>query len=219
MKKNILGKVTAFILLLILAACSSTDVRGVWRDENYSGGSLKKVLVVGVFANDLVRRSSEDEFVNRFREKGIEAVASYRIFPLAALAEQQEIKDKVRGQDFDSIIISRVVDKRQVESIESRPVYAVPTGYYRRWDAYYDYSVGYITSPGYATPLIIGSSTDYVKTRDVYQVETNVYTVADENLILSIMSDTYSGLPYEALVRDFVKTVMGQLDKNSMLAR
>ncbi|MBI5557822.1 MAG: hypothetical protein HY885_09310 [Deltaproteobacteria bacterium] len=214
-------KKTTFVALLLIlafvAACSTTAVTGTWRDDNYAGGPVKKVLVVGMFNNDVVRRTSEDEFVARLREKGVEGVASYRIFPLNPGTPAEEIGAKIKNSDFESMLISRVVDKKQVQEIYPGGVYS-PYGYSRRWDNYYDSCLEYIYSPGYRSPIIVMDNPDHAAKRQIYMIETNLYSVRDQALVLSILSDSYSGLSYEALVKDFVKTVLGKLSENKLLA-
>ncbi len=120
-------------LFLLLSACSSTDVTSVWHDEEYAGGSLKKVLVLGVFKSPNIRRVFEDGVVAGLASENVEAVASYRIFSIGDLVEKDSIVAKIQASDFDSVIISRVVDKR-IKETYSRNLAGAPADYSRRWD-------------------------------------------------------------------------------------
>ncbi len=203
--------------LLLLPACSTTDVTNVWFDKQYTGGPVKKVLVLGVFKIANIRRGFEDEVVARFAEKNIEAVASYRIFSLSELAEKEAIAAKIQASDFDSVIVSKVVDTRVKESI-SKSYRGTPYDYSGRWDSYYARSMGQVRSPAYTSPLVpVYVGTAEVDIRNIYSLETNLYKVVDKGLVSSIMSDIYTGQPHDLMIRSFVKILMKRYSSDGLI--
>ncbi|MCU7800764.1 MAG: hypothetical protein KZQ70_11600 [gamma proteobacterium symbiont of Lucinoma myriamae] len=71
-----------FTLFLGLSACSSkTTLYERWNDEQYSGPALSKVLVLGIFKDDIQRRSFEATFVKEVNAGNKQAVAGYTLMP------------------------------------------------------------------------------------------------------------------------------------------
>ena len=72
---------SVYLLVLMLAvalfaACATTKVTSVWKDASYQG-KLRKVFVYAILKNQTNRRIAEDEFVNHFKARGIDAVPSW----------------------------------------------------------------------------------------------------------------------------------------------
>ncbi len=202
--------------MLFFSACSTTDVTSAWYDEQYAGGPVKKVLVLGVFKTANVRRVFEDGVVAGLVGKNVEAVASYRIFSIDDLVEKDAIVAKIQASDFDSVIISRVVDKRTKETY-SRAI-GSPTYNGHRWDNYYAQSFGQLRSPSYASPFEPedGDAVE-IQRQNIYSLETNLYHVENKGLILSLMTDIYAGQAQERLVSSLVKTLVGKYSENGLI--
>ena len=86
-------------LLLSLGGCVNTSLIDRWRDPSYNGPPLHKVLVVGVQRDDGRRRMWEDGMVAALSRQGLQATASYAVFPnkapsadeLAALSKRVDV--------------------------------------------------------------------------------------------------------------------------------
>ena len=68
-------------LVAVLSACASTSIENTWKDPQYSGGPISKVLVVGISTQASVRRAFEDTFGQALTQQGVQAVASYTLIP------------------------------------------------------------------------------------------------------------------------------------------
>ena len=124
---------------------------------------------------------------------------------------------KIQASDFDSVIVSRVVDTRLKETI-NRSYPGTPYEYSRRWDSYYARSMGQIRSPDYHSPLVpVNVGTTEVEIRNIYSLETNLYKVADKGLVSSIMSDIYTGQPHNLMIRSFVKTLITRYSSGGLI--
>lgn len=216
MKKNFFFLPLVFIALL-LAACSPTDVTGVWMDKDYDGGVIKKVLVVGVFKQDGIRRKVEDALVLKLSEKNVEAVASYRVLSGSELSGKKGIEFSLEKGGFDSLLIATVTEKRKEGQITQGAGYGFPASYHNSWDSYYARSRGFVGRPGYDTPFHDRVIPARVTTRDIYSLETNLYHASGKNLVLSVLSDVYTGLPVDKLITSFVGTVIKKLSENNLL--
>ena len=134
-----------------LAGCgASTGLTNMWRDPDYDGPPMQDMLVLVMRRDPVVRRMWEDEFVEELGEHGIQATASYRLFP-EQLPDTSAVLAAVRDQAFDGVLINypagRETERRYVPGyVTSRPVtFRSPwTGYYyTRWRNIYE--------PGYVT--------------------------------------------------------------------
>ena len=68
-----------FFCLLYIAGCASKPtVTGVWMNEEYTG-QINKVLVLGITNNVSARLIFEDQFVAQLKNKGVDAIASYKV--------------------------------------------------------------------------------------------------------------------------------------------
>lgn len=142
--------------LLTLNACVSTSLIDRWKDPAYAG-PLHKILVVGVQQDQGRRRVWEDGMVLALGRRGVQAEASYQVFPDKTPGADE--LDRVASRDgFDGVAATHFV----AASRRSYLTGAYPPGW--GWRHYWGYW-GPPYGPGYV-------ETDY---RTDYQ--TDVFTV------------------------------------------
>jgi hypothetical protein len=162
-------------------------------------------MVIGVFRQPTTRRFFEDEFASRIKAKGIQAVPGYSLIQDEKMAKDTVLA-KVRELGIDTILISRVVDKKTLETYyPPQTRYVGPRPYYRNWYGYYYDSNQYMTMPGYTTQ------------QQVVRVETSMYDTSNENLIWSALSETYVESPDTKDITAFISALMKQLESQGML--
>ena len=204
------------LVLTLLAGCSSTTLNAVWKDPEYQKGPVDSVLVVGVTKNDTLRRLSEDQLATALQNHGVNAVASYRVFPEADKLEKAEVEKKVRELGLESILITRVVDQEKVQVQHPETVYVDPGAYpyrypswhypyYRTWDAYYMRSYQVTRMPATTTEAT------------VYQLETNLYRAANGEVIWSALSETFAQRGLEKEVEGLVETIIDSLEEKRLI--
>lgn len=96
------------IFLLLLTACTSTKLTGIYKDKSYTGGYLKSVLVVGVSDNVKNRRLFEDTFTEQFKRVGIEAISSAVIIPKDKKLDKDTIKKSAESQGFETVLVTHL---------------------------------------------------------------------------------------------------------------
>lgn len=211
-KNASMGRAAFYLLLSIVsvlhAGCSTTTLTGVWQDPDFSGRSLRKVLVVGVSAQDLYRRLLEDAFSRQLEVRGVEAVPSYTLFSDAELQDKVAVAEKVRGMGFDATLISRMTGRRTEEIQQPghtyvRPLYQ-PTYYRKGWHSYYTQSYEIIHEPPYTVQY------------QVVTMASNLYDTAEDKLIWGAIADTVVQGRVESMLRSYVKVVMGSLGKANL---
>ena len=75
------GRILLGLALLVLSGCVNTSLIDRWKDASFAGPPLHKVLVVGVQKDDGRRRLWEDGMVGALIHQGVQATASYVVFP------------------------------------------------------------------------------------------------------------------------------------------
>jgi hypothetical protein len=184
---------------VLLSSCATTQLTTVWRNEAFHG-TIKKIVVVGAFRSPTIRNFFEGEFARQMKAHGVEATASYTLVPIDELPEKELLMAKIRESGADAALVTRMLDKRTVESYVPGQVYVVPH-YYRRWGPYFDY----IYTPGYMV-------------REEYAyAETNIYETINQELIWSAMSSTILSGNRQDLIKSFVSTIIGKLAKDKLI--
>ena len=184
---------------VFLSSCATTELTGVWRDENFHG-KINKVAVIGTFQRPITRNLFEDEFVRQLKAHGVNAVASYTVVPIDELPDDNIVREKIGRLGVDSVIVTRLVDRRTVETYVPGQAYALP-GFYGSWGPYhrYVYSPGYVVADEYAF------------------AETNIYEVQGEKLIWSARSETLMSGTSQERMQSFVSIMVGRLLSDNLI--
>lgn len=173
----------ALILIAIVAclsACNkgaSTTVPLAWRNPTYQDGGFKKLFVIGVGEDQSARRLFEDTFAKAIAAEGAAAQASWGHLPTTQRLTEEEIHSAIEGGGFDGVLITRVLGVNQNQQYVPPSTYTVPTSHYGYY-GYYGNSYTVVHQPG------------YYKTNTTFRLETNLYSVANGDLVWSGQSDT-----------------------------
>jgi hypothetical protein len=201
MMKPFAKRFVPFLLacFLLPASCATTKMTDVSRDENYRG-TIRKVVVVGIFKESDTRKIFEDEFADRLRARGLDAIASRKLVSDAEMPDKDLVIRKIREFGADTVAVTRVMDMETVKNYVPGQAYAMPT-YYGYYGAYYSYSYrpAYTETKGYA------------------YLETNLYNVGDEKLIWSGRSTTKLTETRYELIQAYVKTMIDALSEAKLL--
>ena len=196
--------------LLMLTSCASTSLLHVWKDDAYSG-EIKRVLIIGVTKKDNIKRSFEDEFVSQFKAKGVDAVAAFRVLPSKKKLDKDEIRAKVKELDIDTVLVTRLVDRKTLETYIPTRVEVIERGpyfgpdYYHNLHGYYGQSFDIITTPGYTL------------VEKYIILETNLYDAKTDEIFWSVSSETYLGEPSNRLIKSLIKKLVENLTELKIL--
>ena len=193
----------------VLMSCGTTSMLKSWSDPAYTGGKMRRVLVIGVGRNASLRKQFEDAFVARLARSGIQAQPSYPLLPDAAAIRKETVVPHVVQRAVTHVLVARVVDHKTVAeyvppTVTSTYVPAYPS-YYYGWHSYYDMSYAAVVSPGYTY------ETEYV------HVETNVYDVGTEKLIWSGLTETELGGRAEAKIQEFIDAITSYMSQAKLI--
>jgi len=129
-KKIIFRSALAIIFLVALNSCARTTLRYTWKDNTYQGGTLKKVLIIGVDQQQTVRRFLEDEFARQLKSKKTDVVPSYIFLPQEKMLDKEMIVSKINELEMDAVLVVWLGDtKESFYSYNTNPSQAVSSGY------------------------------------------------------------------------------------------
>lgn len=194
------------LLLGTLNACNSTKITSSWRDPDIQlqAGDWKKVLVVALLRNETNRRRAEDEMVTYLHGKGI---TSYSYLDENINPKDEEVlRSKIKRDGFDAAITMRLidVDKERVYTPGEHYLYPV---YYGNFSHYYYRSWAYYSTPGY-----------YTMTKK-FIVEVIIYSIADDKIIWSGITETYNPEGVEKLTDEIACTVRKKMRKEGFIKK
>jgi hypothetical protein len=176
--KNILLKIL-LLLPFLLISCSSTTIINSWRDPNTQihSNQWNKVLVVALLKNETNRRKAEDEMVDYLHGKG---VTSYTYLDgTSANMDDVELRKRMKTDGFNAAITMRLIDVDKENVYVPGQNYMYPN-YYANFGRYYHRNWIYYSTPGY-----------YVVTKK-FVIETLLYSIDEDKLIWSGITETYN---------------------------
>jgi hypothetical protein len=163
--------------------------------------NLKKIFVIGVLENYLVREEFEDEMERLLAKSGVRGIKSYMVLPHRNEMMEGELKQRIKESTLDGVLIVRPKAARQdTEEVVTGAVYVPPAGYYTFWPYW-----------NMAYTEVVTSS--YLKEYTVVRAEFNLYNTKDEKLLWSGESDTVYSKDFEKLGKDYANMLVKQLKK------
>jgi hypothetical protein len=190
------------LLALTLGGCVSTSIIDRWKDPSYSGPPLHKVLVVGVQKDEGRRRLWEDGMVAALVRQGIQANASWMVFPSKA-PSADELAATASHDGFDGVLASHFAGASQKNYW--MPGYAgVGFGWRWRYFGYWDAVYG----PG------------YVETENRADYQTDVFTVdnAGGKLIWTGITRSVDLSSTHSITDEISRVLVPDLTKEGILA-
>jgi len=191
-------------LVVMAGSYTSTKITSSWREpeKEIAVDQINKVLVVALFQNETSRHKAEDEMAGYLKGKG---VVSYNYLD-ANFNERNEdaLRDKIRSDGFDGAVTMRLVDIDK-EKIYT-PGYGAPYPFsYRNFSGYYYRSWSFLSTPGYYT------------TTKTYTIETNVYSIKEDRIIWSGLTETTNVDGVKAMTEEVVKVVYRKMVKEGFI--
>lgn len=207
--------ISTLFIAFLFTGCATTEMLGSLKTSEAEPVKYKKLGVVVLSPTMYNRSTVELAVADKLRSKGIQAKATFDIFPFAGkISEiresgmdettiQQKVRQRVTENELDAVLIITLFDKQkethyvQGSSISiGAPIYGYP--YY----GYYGYAYSTVYSSG------------YYETNTQYFVETNLYDVATGKLIWTGQSKTENPESIEKEAPAFADIIV-----NEMLAK
>jgi len=210
-RSSLVAIVTAVALL---TGCAGTKIVASWVAPDHHKESVKKIFVLAVAANMSIRRSYEDEFAKRLKERGYEAIPGYLWAPDSIKLDKDALVARMHKEGVTHVLVTRLVSSKKIETQE-QPTAVVSVGvspygpgWYGGWSTYY--SVGYSSAV-----------TETVTTmKDVVTLETNVYDTSrkeDDAIIWTGHSETWVDAPSSGKVNEVISALIARMHEEKVL--
>jgi len=194
-----------------LAYSGSTKLVMSWKNPKYSGEHFRRILVIGMSENPVVRADFEDALSAKITRDGFEAVPGNTILlrPDSPNVDLDYLKGQIHDHKIDAVIVARLVKVDRTTTYVPGHSYAVPYGYYRGFYGYYGTVYQQVYTPG------------YLRDDTTVRVETNVYDVMppSEDLVWTGVSDSFNPKNADKVIAGLVKLVVKQLEKEAILTK
>jgi hypothetical protein len=176
--------------------CASTAMSSTWTDPSAKGAELSKVAVVCLTKDPGLRRMAENTAAANL--KGAQAVPSYQVLGETDLRNREAVKQQLTSQGFQGVLVMRLGGV-------SEQVTAMPGGPYGTFDGYYDWAGNMVYAPG------------YLQTDTVVHVVSNLYSLEDQKLIWTGVSQTFDPASAQSFMNDVSKAVAKSLEKDRVV--
>ncbi len=191
------------VLLAALCGCATTELTNTWKDPQYNGGPVKKIMVVGISNQASVRRTFEDTFAEILKAKGVEAVSSHTVVPEDGQMAEDKLRAAVQQTAADAVLITRMVEKQTDTAVTAPPP---PIGAYRHTYTGY-YSGAWI---GYYEPVTVQQFHYFV-------AETTLFVAERPEPVWSGTTRTMESKDIRAATEGFAKPVIAALKKQGLI--
>lgn len=162
---------------ILLTACQSTSIRSAWYDATYTGGVLRKIVVVASDGTSAESRVFEDIFVQKLNAAGVQGIPGYATVPPDARQAEGSFSSAVAGTGADAVLMVRLL---RVDTKTQVSTMMVPGP---AWGPYGGFYGGFYGGPGFYP---VTDVTQY----DVATVETNLYDARTRRLIWAGTTET-----------------------------
>ena len=209
MKKLIIP--VSLAIMVLLAACSSTQVTSSWKANEANKLNYQKVLVMGIMPNKdrSIRMNMENELAGELKDAGVNAVAASTVFAPNQLNDMNEQKALrwLRNKGYDAVMTIVLLDKAQEKNYVPGNVTYQPYGtYYNRFWGYYRTIYGRVYTPGYYT------------TNTNYFWESNLYSLNNDKMLYSVQSQSFDPSA-DNIGRDYAKQITRDMLKQGVLVK
>lgn len=191
--------------LLILGACSTTQVQESWRLPGYQPDASPKVLVVAMASKDSMRKLVESSFATQLEQRGITAIPSFQWVADGTRLNRDSLQPLVRQNGITAVLVTSIKDVQKSTAYQPSQGNVPNDGLFRSMDTYYAYSSsGQHESGSYAT------LTDYL-------IETNLFDSRNSKLSWSVTTRTSETGSLRKAVDEVVKTTLKQAAKDGVI--
>ena len=184
------------IATVLAAGCTSTQLVNTWRDPSFNGPiAFKKTLVVAIHPDGTLRRDAEDAMVRAIGPD--RAVAAYQVMAETDRATASALEAKAKSIGADGYVTMRIIGTRtETNWVPPDPGFG----------------------PFYDRAMVMSADPAYLQTDHIVNVETRIYSVAEDKLIWSGTSDTIDLANVDKAVGQIANAVRAELQKEKLLA-
>ena len=195
--------------VLVLAATpllGGTKIVHRWIMTDQPMPKLKKILVIAVLENYIIRQEFEDEMERLLAKSGIEGVRSHMVLPPRNELMEGELKQRIKEENYDAVLVIRPkAFRKETKEVGTRSIYMPPAAYQSFWP-YWDMAFKQYSAQG-----------SYLKEHTIVSAEFNLYRTKDETLLWNGETDTAYSKEFDKLAQGYARTLVKQLKKDKVI--
>ena len=196
------------VTVIVTPLLAGTKIIHSWVHAGEPMPKFKKILVIAVMENYLIRQEFEDEMERLLAKSGIEGVRSHMVLPPRNELMEGELKQRIKEADYDAVLVIRPkAFRKETEEVGTKAIYMPPTAYQSFWP-YWDMAFKQYSAKG-----------SYLKENTIVSAEFNLYRTADETLLWSGETDTVYSKNFEKLAKEYAGTLVKQLKKDKVISK
>jgi hypothetical protein len=192
------------VSVMMITSCYTTKITSSWKsnDNTILIEKLHKVLVVALFKDETSRHKAEDQMAGYLSGKGVQSYLYFR--DNFDKNNENKVREKIRLDNFDGAVTMRLVDvdKEKIYTPGNTSFYP---SYYGNFSGYYHRSWSYYSSP------------DYYATSKTYTVETNVYSIKQDKIIWSGLTETTNPDGLKKMTEEIAATVYKKMIREGFI--
>ena len=192
--------------LVATAGCATgPTLSESWRDPEFKGPPLRKLLVVGVSRSDTQRRIFEDTFTQGLVAMGSNGVVSYQLLPDTGALQDGRIQEAAKKAGADGLLTARVL--RVEQRISVTPGQPMPmrggAGFGRGFNNWY--GSAWATTPS------------DVRQYEVVTIESTLWDLRTDRVVWTGTSQTTQTSNIERLSDQLATLLVGQMKNDGVL--
>lgn len=197
---------------LLLDGCVSTShYASSWRNPDYRGGPIKKIVVVAATQDQVVRRLAEDRAVESL-PVGTVGVQSYKLFDKPE-ADEEKLRARLSKDGFDAALISRMI------TVDQTLEFVAPQTQIQQPYRWYAYSPHYRSFYAYYAQAYARMAPGYVTETSRSAVETILYRLPEGDALWSGVSETVNPNSNVIMVNELARIVASNLTKEGLVGQ
>jgi hypothetical protein len=167
---------------------------------------FRKILVIAVLENYLIRQEFEDEMERLLARSNIEGIRSHMVLPPRNEMMEGELKQRIKEAGYDAVLVIRPkAFRKETEEVGTKTIYMPPMAYQSFWP-YWDMAFKQFSAKG-----------SYLKENTIVSAEFNLYRTNDETLLWSGETDTVYSENFGKLAKEYASTLVKQLRKDKVI--
>jgi len=196
------------VTLAVLPLFADTEIVHRWVLTGQPMPHLKKILVIAVVENYLIRQHFEDEMEKLLGKAGVVGVKSHMVLPPRNELMEGELKQRIKESDLDAVLVIRPKAVRQeTKEVVTSSFYMPPPGYYTFWP-YWN-----------MTYTQFSTTSSYMEENTIVSAEFNLYYTKDEKLLWSGETDTVYSKDFGKLGKEYASALIKQLKKDKVIGK
>jgi len=204
MMRHSTGFALTTLAIVTSVAALSAAIRFTSTFKSLDAGAVsfvgKKVAALVISNDDSLRVSGEEALVRELKERGMQAVATYRIAPREEMRTAETAKPWFEKAGVEGIVAVRPVS---VESETYNTGTWVTSHYSTLW-GYYGY--------GWSSVYVPASA----RSQRVVVVETTIYSVPRNQLLWAAVSETNNSRDLSGFVDELAKEMIKEMQKQGL---